>query len=275
MRMKVVEIHRYPVKSLRGHAVQSAGIETMGMEGDRRWMVVDKDGQFLTIRQIPAMTTIDVEHRGTGILLHHDKHGSHFVEAPGGTATLRDVKIWKDIVAARAADPAAGAYLSAVLGRAVDLVYFDDPKNRPVDPEFGQPGDYVSFADGFPLLVTTTGSLDHLNSHLASPVEMARFRPNIVLDAMDAWPEDSWKTIRVGPVVMRIAKPCARCVITTRDPLSGEQPDPREPLRTLGRLHRSSKGGIIFGQNAIPNNTGTISVGDAVEVIEAGASNLM
>ncbi|WP_137929089.1 MOSC domain-containing protein [Mesorhizobium comanense] len=273
--MKVVEIYRYPVKSLRGHAVPSAEIETMGMEGDRRWMVVDKDGQFLTIRQIPAMTTIDVEHLGTGIVLKHAKHGSHIVEAPGRGAALRNVKIWKDIVAARAADPAAGAYLSAILGRPVDLVYFDDPTNRPVDPEFGQPGDYVSFADGFPLLVTTTGSLDHLNSHLASPVEMARFRPNIVLDAMDAWPEDSWKTIRVGPVFMRIAKPCARCVITTRDPLSGEQPDPREPLRTLGRLHRFAKGGIIFGQNAIPNNNGTISIGDAVEIIEAGTSNLM
>ncbi len=178
------------------------------------------------------------------------------------------------MVAARPGDPTAGAYLSTILGRPVDLVYFDDPQNRPVDPEFGQPGDYVSFADGFPLLVATTGSLDHLNSHLARPIEMARFRPNIVLDAEGAWPEDSWKTIRIGSVELRIAKPCARCVITTRDPYSGEQPDPREPLQTLGKLHRSAKGGIIFGQNAIPNNAGTISIGDAVEVMEAGGSNL-
>ncbi|RUU13364.1 MOSC domain-containing protein [Mesorhizobium sp. USDA-HM6] len=273
--MKVVELYRYPVKSLRGHAVPSAEIETMGMAGDRRWLVADKDGHFLTIRQIPAMTTIDVEHRDTGILLKHDKHGTHAVEAPGPGATFRQVKIWKDTVAARQADPAAGAYLSAILGRSVDLVYFDDPQNRPVDPEFGQPGDYVSFADGFPLLVATTGSLDYLNGHLARPVEMARFRPNIVLDAEGAWPEDSWRTIRIGQVVMRFAKPCARCAITTRDPRSGEQPDPREPLQTLGKIHRSAKGGIIFGQNAIPNNAGTIFIGDAVEVMEAGASNLV
>ncbi|MGX5848809.1 MOSC N-terminal beta barrel domain-containing protein [Mesorhizobium sp. PL10] len=128
MRMKVVELHRYPVKSLRGHAVPSADIETMGMEGDRRWMVVDKDGQFLTIRQIPDMTTIDVEHRGAGILLKHDRHGSHAIDAPGPGAALRQVKIWKDIVAARSCDPAAGAYLSTILGRPVDLVYFDDPQ---------------------------------------------------------------------------------------------------------------------------------------------------
>ncbi|QPC89382.1 MOSC domain-containing protein [Mesorhizobium sp. INR15] len=272
--MKVVELYRYPVKSLRGHAVQSADIETMGMAGDRRWMVVDKNGHFLTIRQIPAMTTIDVEHRGAGILLKHDRHGEHAVEAPGPGIAPRQVKVWKDVVAARPSDPAAGAYLSAILGRPVDLVFFDDPRNRPVDPEFGVPGDSVGFADGFPLLVATTGSLDHLNSHLAKPIGMARFRPNIVLDASGAWPEDNWKTIRIGSVELRIAKPCARCVITTRDPLSGEQPDPREPLRTLGKLHRAAKGGIIFGQNAIPNNAGTIVIGDAVEVIEAGASNL-
>ncbi|TPM27487.1 MOSC domain-containing protein [Mesorhizobium sp. B2-3-4] len=272
--MKVVELYRYPVKSLRGHPVPRADIETMGMAGDRRWMVVDKGGQFLTIRQIPAMTTVDVEHRDASIVLKHDLHGSLVVEVPGPDAALRPVKIWKDSVVARQADPAAGDYLSGILGRPVDLVHFDDPKNRPVDPEFAQPGDYVGFADGFPLLVTTTGSLNHLNGHLARPVEMARFRPNIVLDAQGEWPEDSWKAIRIGSVELRIAKPCARCVITTRDPLSGEQPDPREPLQTLGKLHRSAKGGIIFGQNAIPNNAGTISIGDAVEVIEAGVSNL-
>ncbi|MER8656567.1 MOSC domain-containing protein [Mesorhizobium sp. M0847] len=160
------------------------------------------------------------------------------------------------------------------LGRPVDLVYFDDPQNRPVDAEFGQPGDFVGFADGFPLLIATTGSLNHLNSHLARPIEMARFRPNIVVDADGAWLEDSWKTIRIGAVELRIAKPCSRCVITTRDPLSGEQPDPREPLQTLGKIHRSAKGGIIFGQNAIPNNAGAIAIGDAVEVVEAGVSNL-
>lgn len=272
--MKVVQLHRYPVKSLRGHAVSSAEIETMGMAGDRRWLVVDKAGQFLTIRQIPAMTTIDVEHRDTGIVLNHHGHGSHVVETPGHGGALRQVKIWKDTVAARPADPAAGAYLSAILGKPVDLVYFDDPQNRPVDPEFAQAGDYVGFADGFPLLIATTGSLDHLNGRLANPIEITRFRPNIVIDAQGAWPEDSWKTIRIGSVVMRIAKPCSRCVITTRDPLSGEQPDPREPLQTLGKIHRSAKGGIIFGQNAIPNNAGMISVGDAVEIMETGASNL-
>lgn len=272
--MRVVNLYRYPVKSLRGHAVAHADIETMGMTGDRRWMVVDKDGQFLTIRQIPAMTTIDVEHQDTGIVLRHQAHGSLAVAAPGPGMELRQVNVWRDTVPARRADPAAGAFLSAILGRPVELVYFDDPRNRPVDADFGQPGDYVSFADGFPLLITTTGSLDHLNSRLAQPVEMARFRPNIVIDTADIWSEDSWKIIRIGSVVLRIAKPCARCVITTRDPYSGEQPDPREPLQTLGRLHRSAKGGIIFGQNAIPDSSGSISIGDPVEVIEAGASNL-
>ena len=163
----------------------------------------------------------------------------------------------------------------AILGRPVDLVYFDDPQNRPVDPEFGQPGDYVSFADGFPLLIATTGSLEHLNSHLARPVEMARFRPNVVIDARRAHgPKTAGRRSASAPSNCGSQSPARAVSSPPAIRISGEQPDPREPLQTLGKLHRSAKGGIIFGQNAIPNNAGTISIGDAVEIVEAGASNL-
>ena len=103
---------------------------------------------------------------------------------------------------------------------------------------------------------------------------MARFRPNIVVETGEPWLEDSWKVIRIGALTLRIVKPCARCVITTRDPRTAEQPDPREPLMTLGRIHRAGNGGIIFGQNAIPDGSATISIGDTVETVESGESNL-
>ncbi len=173
------------------------------------------------------------------------------------------------------ADPAAGAFLTKVFGEEVDLVYFGDPLSRPVDQTFGAPGDHVTFADGFPILVTTTGSLDHLNGVLPAPVGMDRFRPNIVVSTPEKWVEDHWKVIRIGGITLRVVKPCARCVITTRDQLTGEQPDPREPLFTLGKHHRAKNGGIIFGQNAIPENAGTVSVGDPVEIMESGTSNLL
>lgn len=271
--MKVAGLFRYPVKSLRGHAVDSARIELIGVEGDRRWMVVDRAGQFKTIRQIPAMTRIDARLTGDGIELSEASHGSISVRTPSDGA-VREVRIWKDVVPARQASSEAGAFLSRVLGQELDLVYFDQPRSRPVDQTFGRPDDHTTFADGFPILVTTTASLARLNATLAAPVGMGRFRPNIVLDTREAWAEDGWRVIRVGNLTLRIVKPCARCVITTRDQLTGEQPDPREPLFTLGRMHRARDGGIIFGQNAIPDIAATISIGDPVEVLESGPSNL-
>jgi hypothetical protein len=271
--MKVAGLFRYPVKSLRGLAIDRADIELIGMKGDRRWMVVDRAGQFRTIRQIPAMARMDARLTTDGLELREASHGSISVKTPADAA-IREVKIWKDIVPARQASPEAGAFLSAILGEELDLVYFDHPHSRPVDQDFGTPDDHTTFADGFPILITTTASLDRLNGTLAARVGMDRFRPNVVIENDEAWAEDSWRVIRIGELQLRIVKPCARCVITTRDQKTGEQPDPREPLFTLGRMHRARSGGIIFGQNAIPDNAATIAIGDTVEVLESGPSNL-
>jgi len=139
---------------------------------------------------------------------------------------------------------------------------------RPVDADYGRDGDQVSFADGFPLLVTVVESLDALNRALASPVTMARFRPNLVIaGAPGAFAEDGWQALRIGDVTLRVVKPCTRCVITTQDPDSGEVVTKMEPLRTLmamGRVMPGPRPEPIFGQNAIPDGAGTIAVGDAV-----------
>lgn len=273
--MRLAAIHRYPVKSLRGHAMDEAAVEAIGLAGDRRWMVVDAVGAFQTIRQIPAMTGIDVDPRADGLVLRHAEHGMVAVAVPPAGTPVESVRIWRDTVEAVAADPAAGRFLSAALDRPVRLVYLADPRARAVDPGYGDAGDRVSFADGFPLLLTTAGSLDDLNGRLAAPVSMRRFRPNLVLEGASPWAEDGWRTIRVGRVRFRVAKPCGRCVVTTRDPDTGAQPDGNEPLRTLGRFHRDARGEIIFGQNLIPLDQGPIAVGDPVEVLEAGPSNLL
>jgi uncharacterized protein len=121
-------------------------------------------------------------------------------------------------------------------------------------------------------------SLNDLNARLAETgagkADMRRFRANLVISGARPWAEDTWRVIRIGAVTFRVAKPCARCVVTTRDPDTGAQTDPREPLRTLGSFHRAANGGIIFGQNLIPDSTGQIKVGDEVEVLEAGETNL-
>jgi uncharacterized protein len=277
--MKVTGLHRYPVKSLRGTSLTHATVERLGLQGDRRWMVVDPAGKFQTIREHPVMTQIEATTRNDGgLTLAHPQHGNVTVAIPAASVSTRSVRIWRDDVAASPAAAAAGEFLSKVLGVPAELVYLAKPDARPVDPTFGQPGDTTSFADGFPVLITNTMSLNDLNSRLtgtgSGKVEMRRFRPNVVISGARPWLEDTWKAIRIGNVTFRVAKPCARCVVTTRDPDTGVQLDPREPLKTLGSFHRAANGGIIFGQNLIPDTIGEIRVGDSVEVLSEGASNL-
>jgi uncharacterized protein len=272
--MKVTALYRYPVKSLRGTSLQTSRVDRIGLAGDRRWMVVDAGGRFQTIREHPVMTQIEATALDDGSLtLSHPQHGSVAVAIPTASPH-KTVRVWHDDVEAVPANAAAGEFLSMVLGMSAELVYLAKPDARPVDPTFGQPGDTTSFADGFPVLLTSTMSLNDLNSRLPSKVEMRRFRPNIVISGARPWTEDTWKVIRIGGVTFRVAKPCARCVVTTRDPDTGVQTDPREPLKTLGSFHRAASGGVIFGQNMIPDTSGEIRVGDAVEVLSEGASNL-
>jgi uncharacterized protein YcbX len=125
----------------------------------------------------------------------------------------------------------------------------------------------VSFADGYPLLLTSQASLDALNARLAAPVEMLRFRPNLVVEGAEAWAEYRWTRLRIGGAAFRVVKPCDRCVVTTIDPRTGTQPEPDEPLRTLKQFPRDARGRVLFGQNLVPEICGAVRVGDGVEVV--------
>lgn len=271
---RVAGLFRYPVKSLRGHPLARATIEPRGIAGDRRWMVVDEAGRFQTRRELPRMAVLDVRREGDALVLIHPELGARHVAMPAADAPMIDATIWRDKVSTRLADPDAGAFLTQALGKPVRLVHQQDPSRRPVDPAYAAEHDEVSLADGFPLLITTEASLDALNDRLAVPVGMDRFRPNIVIAGADAWEEDCWRRIRIGPLTLRIAKPCARCIMTTQHPLTGAREQGNDPLTTLRAMGRMAKGGIIFGQNVIPDGSGEIGIGDTVEVIEAGESNL-
>lgn len=193
------------------------------------------------------------------------------VPEPAGGELLA-APVWRDPVPARAAGAGADEWLTAALGREVRLLWLDDPTRRRVDPEYAEPGDRVSFADGYPLLATNLASLDALNGWLAEsgspegPLPMTRFRPNVVVAGAPAWAEDGWlgRRLRIGAVTFRAAKPCGRCVVTTTDQETGERGN--EPLRTLAR-HRSVGQKLLFGVNLLPDAPlAAVSVGDAVEV---------
>jgi uncharacterized protein YcbX len=272
--VRLVEIRRYSVKSLRGHSQQEAKLERVGLSGDRRWMIVDETGKFLTQRQYPKLAQIDAAPTAIGVSLQHGAFGAIDVEFPDERAPTETVVVWRDAVPARVAE-SAGPYLSAFLQKPVRLVYLHDLSERRVDPTFGGAEDRVSFADGFPLLITSTASLEDLNYRLDAPIAMDRFRPNLVVDGAPVWAEDTWRRLKIGGLSFRVVKPCSRCAIPTLDPLTGEALEGNEPLRALSAFHRAANGGIIFGQNAIPDEIGTLKVGDTVEVVETGPSNLL
>ncbi len=272
--MKLDSITIYPVKSLRGIAVQEAAVEPWGLAGDRRWMVVDADHRYLTQRELPGMARIAAAPAGDGgVVLSAFDAGALRVPAPEAGGPTVDVLVWRDRVRAQPAGRDADAWLSDALGRVCRLVHMGDPAAaRPVDPAYGQPADRVSFADGFPLLGVNAASLGALNTRLAQPVPMARFRPNLVLSGAAPWAEDAWRLLQiggVGGVAFRAVKLCARCVIITTDQETGARPRDREPLRTLSSFRRDDRGRVLFGQNLVPDGVGRIAVGDRVETVEA------
>lgn len=265
MQPTLSELHRYPVKSIAADSLQSAEVEPRGLHGDRRWMVVDASGKFLTGRELGALTQIHAQVDGDALTLSAPQRGTERVVVQRDGERQR-VTVWKSTVDALPANPAADAWISACLGQPARLVFMDDNAHRPVNPERGQPGDEVSFADGYPLLLISQAALDALNAKLPAPVPMQRFRPNLVVAGTAPHAEDGWRRIRIGAVEFDVVKPCVRCVFTTVEPDSGRRDPGGEPLRTLV-TYRRTPSGVTFGQNLIPRGTGTVHVGDAVTVL--------
>jgi len=263
----LTSLHIYPLKGGRGLDLDESAVHPWGLAGDRRWMLVDQDFRFISQREHASLARVDLTFGPGGALnVAARDHAPLTVPVPDG-ADLVKVTVWDAALLAAGAGPAADAWFSAYLGEPARLVYLDDPTRRAVDPGYGQPGDVVNFADGFPLLLTSQESLDQLGDWLAAdgdqPVPMNRFRPNVVVTGFEPWAEDRWRRIRIGDVSFRVAKPCGRCVVTTTDQVTGERG--RQPLRMLARQRRFGKE-LVFGQNIIPETPGHLHVGDPVEI---------
>jgi uncharacterized protein YcbX len=267
--MHVSEINIFPIKSCRGFSVPQAEVEARGLAGDRRYMLVDANGKFLTQRENPHMALIAV----------HATRDGYRVEAPGqppltiphalALGAESQVRIWRDTVPATLAGEDINIWFSQYLGFACGLVYMADNQHRPVSNEAAEFDDEVSFADGAPLLLISTGSLADLNGRLAEPVTMTRFRPNLVVEAPTPFIEDSWRSIAIGSAEFAVAWQCSRCILPTIDPETGVKHPRQEPLETL-RSYRRVGPKVMFGQNLIPRKRGTVHVGDTVRVVDGG-----
>lgn len=268
-------LHLYPVKSLRGCSVPTASVDSLGLIGDRRFLVVDETGRFLTQRTHPRMALIATALDATHLTLSLPSSSSiRISRAPDPTAPLRTVSVWKseNLRAEDCGEPVA-AFLSDFLSVRCRLVRIGSAFTRPMLKASARPGDTVTFADAYPLLVISEASLADLNDRLIArreePLPMDRFRPNLVISGCPAFAEDTWPHLRIGAISFRAGGPCARCIMTTTDQLTGERTGP-EPLRTLATYRRDATDptDVNFGQNLIhETKSGTLSVGDTVQVL--------
>ncbi len=266
MSILISGLYSYPVKSLRGHAQRVMDVTDWGADGDRRWMVIDEGGGFITQRQLPKMCRIGAESRDGGVYLWHlDVPGSGVFVKLSGREPARDVTVWDDCCVAFDAGDEVAAWLSQQLGAALRLCYMPESSHRQVDRRFAQDGDRVGFADGFPFLLCNEASLQVLSNELGRSLDILRFRPNIVVSGAAAFAEDQWRRIRIGDIEFDLVKPCARCAIPTVNLVdASREPDVFRMLKT----HRQRNDEVFFGQNMIHRGQGAISLGDAVEVLQ-------
>ncbi len=264
--MKLSGIHVYPVKSLGGISLSHADVEVRGLRHDRRWLLVDEDDHFLTQRAFPQMALCAVSIGADMLRIAAPGCPSLCVPYDTQNRGRRAVRVWQSAGEAVAVSEEADQWFSDFLGIACHLLYMPDDSRRLVSPDHAaHEGDLVSFADGYPLMLLSEASLADLNSRLEQPVPMNRFRPNLVVTGTEPFAEDSWKLIRVGSAVFHVAKPCARCVMTTINQETAERGT--EPMTTLAKFRLFDQK-ILFGQNLIPEGTGTISLGDTIEVLQ-------
>ncbi len=261
----ISELNIYPVKSMSGISLQSSYIDAMGLQYDRRWMLVSPDGKFITQRSHPQMALIQPRIENNQLVLSSFGLDDHYVPAADESSPDIKVQVWDDIVDAKHLSSETDQWIEQTIGEACQLVYMPDNVFRQCDTTYAKQGDRTGFSDGFPLLLISEASLVNLNGKLETPVPMKRFRPNLVVKGCEAFAEDNWKKFAVNGVSFRVVKPCSRCIITTVDPVIGMITSP-EPLQTLAS-YRKQGDNIIFGQNVVQDTTGNIKIGDVVELL--------
>jgi hypothetical protein len=264
--IRLSALYRYPVKSFAGQSLQRVALDACGLQADRRWMLVDGAGRFLSQRELPRMALISPRLTARHLELQAPGMSALRLPWPDADAEHIRVRVWDDLCEARLGEPQAHAWFSEFLALPCRLVYMPEETVRRVDPRYALPRDRTAFSDGFPLLLISQASLDDLNRRLAEPLPMLRFRPNLVVEGGAPYAEDTWRRLRIGDVTLRVVKACSRCKITTVDPLTAEVG--KEPLKTLAGYRRRGNQ-VYFGQNLLHDGPGELALGMPVEILES------
>lgn len=263
--MKLSSIYVYPIKACRGFSADRVTLDDYGIEGDRRFLIVDSEGIAITQRDFSALTFVEPRVKGETLSLaapgmnkvQFDVSESHFSQK---------VQVWDDRCDAEDCGDEAAAWFSDYLKTPCRLVKMGRGFTRLIDRKYSSLDEHVSFADAYPALIISEASLADLNSRLDEKITMNRFRPNFVVDGCEAFAEDGWKKIQIGSMTFRAVKLCSRCAVPTINPETGESG--KEPLRTLA-TYRTINGKVMFGQNIIHDQkSGSVRIGDTIAVIQ-------
>ncbi|MFQ2546711.1 MOSC N-terminal beta barrel domain-containing protein [Aeromonas caviae] len=260
----LASIHLYPIKSTAGMPLSRALVTEEGLAGDRRYMVVKPDGSFITARTHPQLQQVVATPMDGGLQLHYPGLEPLILQERDFSRTPRATGVWSDHFTALHTTPIADSWLSRVAGEPVALLWLGEESTRFRE----KTGTRVSFADGYPLLLISQGSLEDLNLRSDALHQMSQFRTNLVASGTRPFEEDGWKRIRIGEVEFRVAKPCSRCIMTTVEPGTDRFNALKEPLATLSRYRRGEDGEVYFGQNLVALNEGWIEAGSEIEVLE-------
>jgi uncharacterized protein YcbX len=262
----VASVHVYPIKSCRGLDLTAVRFDPLGPLYDRRFMLVGEDGAFLSQRSVPKLAVIAPRLGPTALVVSAPNMPQLKVAMSQRDARRIEVKIWEHTGPAEDAGESAADWFSSFLERPCRLVRWADDQLRRVDRRYARTDAATSFNDGYPVLLTSEASLAELNKRLRQPVPMNRFRPNVVVRDLEPFAEDSWRKIRIGEVELDVVKPCGRCATVTVDQLTGVAG--AEPLATLATFRKDGNK-VLFGQNCVHLNLGSIRAGDPVEVLES------
>ncbi len=260
----LTQLNVYPIKSCGGISLQTAQLEERGLKHDRRWMIVDEDGMFMTQRDYPRMALIRVRVMSDHLAVVAPNTKELRVPFHLINHTEESVVVWGDTVTAVNVSSEAADWFSEFLGISCRLVFMPDHLLRPVEKTYTSLDSIVGFSDAYPFLMISEASLENLNSRMEHRLPMNRFRPNLVVAGCEPFAEDQWRLIRIGSIEFHVVKPCERCAITTVDQATGIRG--KEPLRTLSQF-RERNGKVLFGQNLIHEQKGSLRVGEEVVVV--------
>ena len=273
----VTELVIYPIKSCAGISVPEAQFGISGLQAngvhDREWMLVTREGLFLTQREYPRMALVTPRIDGDAVEVAAPGMPPLRLPLAHPAASNLTVQIWDHSVIAADCGDAAAAWFSDAVQGPCRLVRFRPDVHRPTSTKWtgGAPAE-TRFADGYPILVIGQASLDDLNARLKNagrdPLPMNRFRPNLVVDGLEAFEEDYVESFSAGGLVLRPVKPCARCPIPAIDQATGiPGPDPLDILQTY-RANARMEGAVCMGMNAIVSegDGATLRVGQELEV---------